>query len=41
MILKDDGTAISPVHIMDPPIAPVFDDNVLQELLDEDIHNRL
>jgi hypothetical protein len=41
MILKDDGMAISPVHIIDPPVAPVFDDNVLQELLDEDINNRL
>ena len=26
---------------MDPPVAPVYDDSVLQELLDEDIHNRL
>ena len=41
MILKDDRVAISPVHIMDPPVAPVYDDSVLQELLDKDIHNRL
>ena len=26
---------------MDPPVAPVYDDSVLQELLDEDIHNHL
>ena len=41
MILKDDQKAISPVHIMDPPVAPVFDDSVLPELLDEQIHYRL
>ena len=41
MILKNDGMAISPVHIMDPPVTPVYDDTVLHELLDEDIHNRL
>ena len=41
MILKDDGVAISPVHIMDQPVTPVYDDSVLEELLDEDIHNRL
>ena len=41
MILKDDGLALSPVHIMDPPVTPVYDDSALHELLDEDIHNRL
>ena len=41
MILKDDGIAISPVHIMDPPVAPVYDDSVLPELIDEQIHYRL
>ena len=41
MILKDDDEAISSVHIMDPPVAPVYEDSVLQELLDEDILNRL
>jgi hypothetical protein len=41
MILKSDSMAISPVHIMDPPVTPVYDDSVLHELLDEDIHNRL
>ena len=41
MILKDEGVAISPVHIMDQPVTPVYDDNVLTELLDETIHNRL
>nr|XP_043637805.1 uncharacterized protein LOC122608784 [Erigeron canadensis] len=41
MIIKGDGRAISPVHIMDPPVQPVFDDSVLGELLNEDIHHRL
>ncbi|KAI3802713.1 hypothetical protein L1987_30854 [Smallanthus sonchifolius] len=38
MILKDDGNAISPVHIRDPPVEPVIDDNVLSELHDEATH---
>lgn len=41
MILKDDEEAISPVHIMDPPVASEYDDSVLPELLDEQIHYRL
>jgi hypothetical protein len=41
MILKEDQRAISPVHIIDSLVAPVYDPNVLPELLDEDIHNRL
>ncbi|PWA72925.1 harbinger transposase-derived protein [Artemisia annua] len=41
MILKDDHMTISPVHIMDQPVAPVYDESVLPELLDEDIHYRL
>ena len=41
MIIKGDGRAISSVHIMDEPVQPVFDDNVLGELLDEDVHHRL
>nr|XP_043609552.1 uncharacterized protein LOC122581392 [Erigeron canadensis] len=41
MVIKGDGRAISPVHIMDPPVQPVFDDTVLAELLNEDIHHRL
>jgi hypothetical protein len=41
MILKDDRVAISPVHIMDPPVAPVYDDSVLPELIDEQMHYRL
>ncbi|MFS7990927.1 hypothetical protein Hanom_Chr11g01064721 [Helianthus anomalus] len=24
MIIKDDGRAIAPVHIQDPPVEPVF-----------------
>ena len=41
MIIKGDGRAISLVHIMDGPVQPVFDDRVLPELLDEDVHHRL
>ena len=41
MILKDDGNAIAPVHIRDPPVEPVFDDTVYNELIDEDTHYRL
>ena len=39
--MSNEGMAISPVHIMDQPVTPVYDDSVLEELLDEDIHNRL
>nr|XP_043620056.1 uncharacterized protein LOC122591895 [Erigeron canadensis] len=28
MIIKGDGKAISPVHIMDPPVQPVFDSSL-------------
>ncbi|KAI3826312.1 hypothetical protein L1987_00358 [Smallanthus sonchifolius] len=38
MILKDDGNAISPVYIRDPPVEPVIDDNVLSELHDVATH---
>ncbi|XP_021986043.1 protein ANTAGONIST OF LIKE HETEROCHROMATIN PROTEIN 1-like [Helianthus annuus] len=41
MILKDDGKAIAPVHIRDPPVEPALDDTVLGELLNEDTHWRL
>ncbi|XP_022023747.1 uncharacterized protein LOC110924010 [Helianthus annuus] len=41
MILKDDGNAIAPVHIRDPPVEPALDDAVLDELMDEDTHWRL
>ncbi|KAI3704588.1 hypothetical protein L1987_74813 [Smallanthus sonchifolius] len=41
MIIKDDGNAISPVYIRDPPINPVIDDNVLPELHDASTHFRL
>lgn len=41
MILKDDGVTISPVHIMDPPVTPVYDPNVLPVLQDENFHYRL
>nr|XP_043624149.1 uncharacterized protein LOC122595774 [Erigeron canadensis] len=38
---KRDGKAISPVHIMDPPVQPVFDESVYAELIDEEVHHRL
>ncbi|MFS7890241.1 hypothetical protein Hanom_Chr00s000008g01616431 [Helianthus anomalus] len=38
MILKDDGKAIAPVHIRDPPVEPTLDDTVLGELMNEDTH---
>ncbi|KAJ0534693.1 putative harbinger transposase-derived protein [Helianthus annuus] len=41
MILKDDGNAIAPVHIRDPPVEPVFEDTAYNELIDEDTHYRL
>ncbi|XP_022014104.1 uncharacterized protein LOC110913589 [Helianthus annuus] len=41
MILKDDGNAIAPVHIRDPPVEPALDDTLLDELMDEDTHWRL
>ncbi|KAK1407238.1 hypothetical protein QVD17_38852 [Tagetes erecta] len=41
MILKDDGNAISPVYIRDPPVQPVEDDDALEELHDSEIHHRL
>ncbi|XP_022041073.1 uncharacterized protein LOC110943644 [Helianthus annuus] len=41
MILKDDGNAITPVHIRDPPVEPVFKDTTYNELIDEDTHYRL
>ena len=41
MILHDAGTAISPVHIPDPPIQPVFDEAALAEIRDEDTHFRV
>ncbi|XP_022039929.1 uncharacterized protein LOC110942457 [Helianthus annuus] len=39
--LPDDGNAIAPVHIRDPPVEPVIDDTVLGELMDKDTHWRL
>nr|XP_043630363.1 protein ALP1-like [Erigeron canadensis] len=41
MIIKDDGRAISPVHIMDPPVPVAYDPTVLRELHDENVHHRL
>ncbi|XP_022019685.1 uncharacterized protein LOC110919734 [Helianthus annuus] len=41
MILKDDEDAIAPVHIQDPPVEPVFEDTVYNELINEDTHYRL
>ncbi|MFS7973449.1 hypothetical protein Hanom_Chr09g00856671 [Helianthus anomalus] len=41
MIIKDDGRAIAPVHIQDPPVEPVFDCTAFSELIDEEAHWRL
>nr|XP_043639516.1 uncharacterized protein LOC122610605 [Erigeron canadensis] len=41
MIIKRDEKAISPVHIMDPLVQPVFDESVYAELIDEEVHHRL
>ena len=41
MILHDSGNAISPVHIRDPTIEPVFDDEALDEIRHENTHFRL
>nr|XP_043616259.1 uncharacterized protein LOC122588200 [Erigeron canadensis] len=41
MVIKGDGRAISPVHIMDQPVQPVWDETFLAELLNEDIHHHL
>ena len=41
MIIHNAGNAISPVHIRDPPIEPVFDEAALAEIRDEDTHFRV
>nr|XP_043630553.1 uncharacterized protein LOC122601884 [Erigeron canadensis] len=41
MIIKRDGRAISPVHIMDPPVEAVYNGDVYDEIQDEDVHHRL
>nr|XP_043625839.1 protein ALP1-like [Erigeron canadensis] len=41
MIIKDDGRAISPIHIMDQPTPIVYDPSVLPELHDKSVHHRL
>nr|XP_043616661.1 uncharacterized protein LOC122588584 [Erigeron canadensis] len=41
MIIKDNGRAISPVHIMDPPVPRVYNQEANRELQDEDMHHRL
>nr|XP_043616280.1 protein ALP1-like [Erigeron canadensis] len=41
MVIKGDGRAISPVHIMDQTVQPVWNDTFYAELLNEDIHHRL
>ena len=41
MIIKDDGRAISPVRVMDPPTPIGYNRNVLRELHDEEVHHRL
>ena len=38
---KDDGFAISPVHVRDPPVEPHVEENVFLELRDENTHFRL
>ena len=41
MLIHDAGMAISPVHIRDPPIPPVFDETALEEIRHEETHFRL
>nr|XP_043626212.1 uncharacterized protein LOC122597710 [Erigeron canadensis] len=41
MIIKDNGRAISPIHIMDPPVPRVYNPEANRELQDEDVHHRL
>lgn len=41
MLIKHDGRAISPVHIQDPPIVPVRDDNAERDIMNDDIHASL
>nr|XP_043636039.1 uncharacterized protein LOC122607176 [Erigeron canadensis] len=41
MIIKDNGRAISPVHIMDLPVPRVYNPEANRELQDEDVHYRL
>ena len=41
MIIKDDGNAISPIHIRDPPTNPVVNLNAMLELRDEETHFKL
>ena len=41
MLIKEDGHAISPVHIIDQPIEPQFDEDALMELRDEEVNSRL
>ncbi|XP_022030755.1 uncharacterized protein LOC110931676 [Helianthus annuus] len=41
MRATNDGNAIAPVHIRDPPVEPVFEDTAYNELIDEDTHYRL
>ena len=41
MIIHDAGNAISPVHIRDPLIQPVFDKAALAEIRHEETHFRL
>nr|XP_043612398.1 uncharacterized protein LOC122584249 [Erigeron canadensis] len=41
MIIKDNGLAISPVHIMDPPVPRVYNLKANREIMDENVHHRL
>ncbi|KAK9059839.1 hypothetical protein SSX86_020543 [Deinandra increscens subsp. villosa] len=41
MILKDEGKAISPVHIRDPPVNVNVDPNIISELRDAETHFQL
>nr|XP_043619618.1 protein ANTAGONIST OF LIKE HETEROCHROMATIN PROTEIN 1-like [Erigeron canadensis] len=41
MIIKDNGRAISPVHIMDPPVPRVYNPEANWEIMDENVHHRL
>nr|XP_043612008.1 uncharacterized protein LOC122583694 [Erigeron canadensis] len=41
MIIKDNRRAISPVHIMDPPVPRVYNPEANRKITDENMHHRL
>lgn len=40
-IIKDEGKALSPVHMDDPLTNEIFDDNIIWEFQDLNMHHRL